>query len=86
MSVWQRWFTEHPASVNESYWQHLVAAAGFGLTMIFGGLVCLIHAIVPGIGCTTASDMICKLHDRMVTNRRRLAGEGDLPLETRRAA
>jgi hypothetical protein len=86
MNVWQRLFTAHPASVNESYWQHFVAAVGFGFRMIWGGIVCLIHALIPGAYCTKASEMICELHERMVTNRRRLAEQSDLPAETRRAA
>ena len=85
MTIWQRLFTEHPAGVNESYWQHFASAAGFGIRMIWGGLVCLVHAFVPGVCCTKASEMIIELHDRMVTNRRRLAKPAEL-IETRRAA
>jgi hypothetical protein len=85
MNVWQRLFTAHPESVNESYWQHLANAAGFGLRMIGGGFVCLVHAIIPGVCCTRASEMIGELHDRMVTNRRRPAESSEL-METRRAA
>ncbi len=85
MTIWQRLITEHPASVNESYWQHLANAAGFGFRMIWGGLVCLVHALIPGVCCTKASEMIGELHDRMVTNRRRLAEPSEL-VETRRAA
>ncbi|MGH8251910.1 MAG: DUF6356 family protein [Steroidobacteraceae bacterium] len=86
MNVWQRLFIEHPASVRESYWQHMASATGFGIRMVFGGLVCLIHAVVPAIGSATASDMITRLYERMVMNRRRLAEDSNLPLETRRAA
>ena len=53
--------------------------------MIWGGLVCLVHAFIPGVCCTKASEMIGELHDRMVTNRRRLAKPTEL-IETRRAA
>lgn len=86
MNAWQRLFTAHPASVNESYWQHLGTAASFGFRMIWGGIVCLVHALIPGVYCTKASEMIGELHERMITNRRRLAGDSDLPVETRRAA
>ena len=75
MNTWQRLFTDHPASVNETYGQHFGNAAGFGFRMIWGGIVCLIHAVLPGVYCTKASEMIGELHDRMITNRRRLAGE-----------
>ena len=86
MSAFRRLFTAHPATVNESYGQHLVAAAGFGFRMIWGGIVCLVHALIPGAFCTKGSDMICELHERMVTNRRRLAGARTVTLGTRKAA
>jgi hypothetical protein len=86
MITFNRLFTDHPASVNETYWQHLVAAAGFGFRMIGGGIACLVHALIPGAFCTKGSELICELHERMVTNRRRQAESRALPMETRRAA
>lgn len=86
MSAWNHLFTDHPASVDETYGQHFVAAAGFGLRMIGGGLVCLVHALIPGAFCTRGSDMISELHERMVTNRRRVAESRALPAATRKAA
>ena len=86
MSTWNRLFTDHPESVHESYGQHLVAATGFGLRMIWGGILCLVHAVIPGVCSTKGSEMICELHERMVTNRDRQAESRPMPLETRRAA
>ena len=86
MSVFNRLFRDHPASVDETYGQHFLAAAGFGLRMIWGGIVCLVHAVIPGAFCNRGSDMICELHERMVTNRRRLAESRSIRLEARRAA
>ncbi len=86
MSAVNRLFTDHPASVNESYWQHLATATGFGLRMIGGGILCLVHALIPGAFCTKGSDMICDLHERMVTNRRRLAESRVTALTPRKAA
>jgi hypothetical protein len=86
MSTLSRLFTDHPASVNESYWQHFASAMSFGLRMIWGGLVCMVHAFVPGFCCTKASEMIGELHDRMITNRKRLAESDRAALPTRRAA
>jgi Family of unknown function (DUF6356) len=86
MSVWNRLFRDHPATVEETYGQHFMAAAGFGFRMIWGGIVCLVHAFIPGVCCTTGSEMISELHDRMVTNRRRTAESHALPVETRKAA
>lgn len=86
MSAWNRLFNDHPAAVGETYGQHFVAAAGFGLRMIGGGLVCLVHALIPGAFCTKGSDMISELHERMVTNRRRVAESRPMPVATRKAA
>ena len=82
----KRLFVDHPASVQESYGQHFAAAMGFGLRMIWGGLVCFVHALIPGVCCTKASETIDDLHDRMITNRRRLAERRQAAIPTRRAA
>jgi hypothetical protein len=86
MSVWNRLFRDHPATVEETYWQHFGAAMGFGLRMIGGGLVCMVHALIPGAFTTAGSDVICDLHERMVINRRRKAEARSLGMETRKAA
>ena len=64
-------FTQHPASVGESYGEHLAVAASFGLRMILGGLACLIHALLPFLFVRTGSVQISALHDTMVAHRRR---------------
>ncbi|SEC97022.1 hypothetical protein SAMN05444164_3253 [Bradyrhizobium erythrophlei] len=66
-----RWsFTEHPASVGESYVGHLRSAFGFGVAMIGGGAACLVHGVLPFLHTTTGSSTVIRLHDRMVTHRR----------------
>jgi hypothetical protein len=64
-------FTEHPASVGENYFEHLRHAAGFAVSMISGGLACLVHAILPFLFTHTGSSVIVALNTRMVTNRQR---------------
>ena len=64
-------FTDHPASVDETYWEHLAVALGFGLTLLAASLACLVHAILPFLFVKTGSSLIDRLHDRMVVNRRR---------------
>jgi hypothetical protein len=67
-----RWsFTEHPASVNETYGQHLASASYFGCRMVLAGLACLVHGLVPFAFVRTGSETIRHLHDRMITHRRR---------------
>lgn len=70
-------FTEHPASVGESYAEHFVVASGFGFAMLRGGLACLVHGVFPFLCTTTGSGTIRALHERMVTHRvRERAPEG----------
>lgn len=64
-------FTEHPASVDESYGEHLAMATGFGVRMILGGIACLIHGLLPFLFVKTGSHQISCLHDTMVVNRNR---------------
>ncbi|MGI8944284.1 MAG: DUF6356 family protein [Qipengyuania sp.] len=65
-------FTEHPASVGESYGEHLLHATRFGLRMMLGGLACILHGVLPFLFVRTGSRQIARLHDRMLTNRSRL--------------
>lgn len=64
-------FTEHPASVDESYGEHFVMATGFGLRMVLGGIACLIHGLLPFLFVKTGSRQIGALHDIMVVSRNR---------------
>jgi hypothetical protein len=64
-------FIDHPASVGETYGEHLRAASAFGFSMILGGLACLVHGVLPFCFLRTGSSTIARLHDRMVVNRRR---------------
>ncbi len=83
----QRLFTDHPASVGETYWQHLGAAWGFSWRMMLASLACLVHALLPFLFEKTGSRAITQLHDRMVVNRHRLAGQdGITPPEQENAA
>lgn len=66
-------FTEHPASVGETYGQHFVAAMGFSLSMFKAAFCCGVHAILPFMFEKTGSDCITGLYERMVTNRSRRA-------------
>ena len=65
------WFTGHPASVGETYLQHLVSAWGFSLRMIGAGSCCFVHGLLPFLFVRTGSDTVARLHDRMVLNRAR---------------
>lgn len=62
-------FTDHPASVGETYLEHLGMSWRFGAVMLLGGLACLLHGLVPALCMRTGSGAIRRLHDLMVVNR-----------------
>ena len=71
-------FTAHPASVGETYGQHLRFALDFGARMALGGLAASLHALLPFLFITTASrtlDELTAIRDR---NARRMARVGPL--------
>lgn len=63
-----RAFKAHPASVNESYWQHASVALSFSGQLALASGAALIHAVVPCLFEKTGSRIIRDLHERM-TNR-----------------
>ena len=67
----KRLFTDHPASVDETYSEHLVMAAGFGWRLVIAGLACFAHGLLPFLFVRTGSRIIAELHDNMVAQRRR---------------
>ena len=67
-----KYLTKHLDSVSESYFQHGRHALSFAASMFVGSLACLGHAIFPFLFERTGSDIIRRLHDRMVVNRHQL--------------
>jgi hypothetical protein len=70
MSVFRSLFIEHPASVDETYLEHLSSALSFGTKMLVAGVACIVHGLLPAVFMTRGSDTICALHERMVAKRR----------------
>jgi len=58
-------FTAHPASVGETYLQHMRFAFRFGSRMLSGGAAAVIHSIFPFLFVTTAS----RINDELVEMR-----------------
>ena len=36
-----KWFTEHPATIGETYVSHLFKATAFGVRMLIAGIACV---------------------------------------------
>ena len=53
---------EHLDLTNETYVQHFKFAICIGISMIYGGMQAIIHAIYPGILTKAASTKIKKLY------------------------
>ncbi|WP_050931726.1 DUF6356 family protein [Aestuariivita boseongensis] len=58
-------FIDHPASVDEGYFEHMWFAASFAGLLFAAGLAALIHAVIPGLCKTTASRLIRKMYARI---------------------
>jgi hypothetical protein len=66
-----RAFTEHPASVGESYLGHFWQASRFGCRMLGAGFACVLHGLFPFLFVTTGSDAMKALHAEMSARRER---------------
>ncbi|SDZ05479.1 hypothetical protein SAMN05444004_105201 [Jannaschia faecimaris] len=61
-----RGFQDHPASVDESYFGHMRFALGFAGALFAAGGAALIHALIPPLFETTASEKIKALHTKII--------------------
>jgi hypothetical protein len=60
-----RLFTDHPATVNETYFGHMKFAFGFAFWLGAAAVAALVHAIIPALFETTASRILTRLHNRV---------------------
>ena len=60
-------FLDHPRSVEEGYFEHMRFAAGFAATLFVAAFAATIHALVPCLFEKTASRMIARMHDRLIS-------------------
>ena len=58
-------FLDHPATVNETYFQHMRFAFTFAFWLGTAALAALVHAIIPALCETTASRILRRLHARI---------------------
>jgi hypothetical protein len=65
-------FTEHPASVGETYMEHARQSFQFGISMACGSAAACVHALIPSLCTSTGSRIIARFHQRMILNRMRL--------------
>lgn len=63
-------FTSHPATVSETYTEHLRFASATGFRMVLGGLACILHGLFPFVFTTVGSRTIRRLYDRLSAGHR----------------
>tara|TARA_R110000787_G_scaffold274979_1_gene383218 strand:- start:61600 stop:61851 length:252 start_codon:yes stop_codon:yes gene_type:complete len=74
-------FTQHPASVGETYFEHFLMAGGFALSMFAAACVCLVHAILPFMFEKTGSRMVADLYQRTGPGRAQKDAQKDTPAQ-----
>jgi hypothetical protein len=57
-------FTDHPASVDETYFGHMAFAGWFASRLFMAAFAALVHAFLPFLFETTASSIIRELYER----------------------
>ncbi|MFT6098126.1 MAG: hypothetical protein ACJAYF_000662 [Arenicella sp.] len=65
----QTCFLDHPESVGESYFQHLITASSFSARLVWAGLACFLHGLFPFLCAKTGSGIINQLHSSMLVHR-----------------
>ena len=66
--VFNALFSDHPASVNEAYFEHMRFAATFAFWLMTATFCAAVHAIIPALFEKTAGNIIRSLNDK-ITNR-----------------
>lgn len=59
-----RHFKAHPASVDETYLEHMAFASRFALALLAAAAAAAIHAFLPFLFERTASRIVARLHAR----------------------
>ena len=63
--MFNKLFLEHPRQLGQSYLEHMTQALSVGGKLLLGGLACLLHAFIPGLFTTTASDIVREINGMM---------------------
>ena len=60
-----RLFTAHPASLGDTYREHMRASLSYAVPLLGASLAAFVHALCPFLFTTTASGSVKRLHERM---------------------
>ena len=74
----QRLFLAHPHKVGEGYFEHMVFAFTFSGRLAKAAGAALLHAFVPALCETTASQAIIDMHSEIAARRAQMAKSASL--------
>ena len=60
-----RLFTAHPASLGETYPEHMRASLSYAVPLLGAAMAAFVHALFPFLFTTTASGSVKRLYERM---------------------
>lgn len=62
--MFARVFLDHPAKVDETFFQHMLFAMKFSALLFMAAGAALVHAVIPCLFERTASTIIAQLYER----------------------
>ncbi|MFC6638137.1 hypothetical protein GV827_14160 [Sulfitobacter sp. JBTF-M27] len=62
--MFARLFLDHPAKVDETFFEHMLFALKFAGLLFAAGAAALVHALIPCLFEKTASGIIARLYER----------------------
>ncbi|MGI4878407.1 MAG: DUF6356 family protein [Janthinobacterium lividum] len=65
----KRLMTDHPASVGETYLEHMRASLGVAAQLAAAAAGCVVHAVVPGWCTRTGSTAVLRLYAEIYPRR-----------------
>jgi hypothetical protein len=65
----QKLFSDHPATVGETYFEHMGTAFTFAARLLGASLACFIHGLFPFLFTSTGSATVKRLYQGMVVAR-----------------
>jgi Family of unknown function (DUF6356) len=73
-------FLDHPAKVEETYFEHMIFAFRFSGRLFRAAFAALVHGVVPCLHETTASSEVLAMNDEIRARRALVAAPGNLDL------
>ncbi len=64
MTTIARLFRDHPASVDETYFEHMAFAGKFSGKLFLAASMALVHALLPFVFEKSASTIVRELYER----------------------